>query len=436
MKTFFAMRRHHARTSAKKLLFRAVGVYKDRFMTAVPRGSTMRNAGIALLALYVLAGIIYSAILPATARFSDEHEYLALTKNLLVGPGFSMDGAHLTAARAPGYPFFLAAIEALGGGIREMRIAQFLLTGAIVLLLARLFPEPHRPAALFITTLVIAIYPLFFYTAATLYPQTLAAFLFVLCVVMLVCPQRAWLGTIAIGLLFGYLILVVPTFLLTLFVIVAVAWWLKIIRFPEAALILALAAAVVLFWTARNYAQFHEFVPVASNSGANFLIGNCENTIPTGGSGNIATSHYHDEAHALGLNEFQEDHYYRQAAMTWIKANPGRAFLLYLEKTANFFNVYNEYAPENRGEVTPWRQALLALCYGTLLALLAWRLIEVKRFPLTTTEKLFLTVFVLSAFTSAIFFTRIRLRLPYDYLIVALIALHLARRLFPPASKP
>ena len=37
-----------------------------------------------------------------------------------------MDGVHLTAMRlSPGYPVFLAAIEAMGGGMLAMRIVQY-----------------------------------------------------------------------------------------------------------------------------------------------------------------------------------------------------------------------------------------------------------------------------------------------------------------------
>jgi glucan phosphoethanolaminetransferase (alkaline phosphatase superfamily) len=414
--------------SAKKLLFRARGLYKGRFMTA-PSGPTLRIAGLTLLVLYSLAGIIYSCMLPPVGRFPDEFEYLTLTHNLLHGPGYSMDGVHLTASRAPGYSFFMAAIEGIGGGVVAIRICQFLMTGAIVLLLARLAPEENRPAALLAVLVPTIIYPLFFYTAATLYPQTLAAFLFVLAMVMLVCPRRSWAGSLVLGAIFGYLILVVPTFLFTLAVVLVVAWRFKFVRVPDGALIFLVACALIGLWTTRNYIQFHEFVPIASNSGANFLIGNCENTIADGGSGNVDTTRYHQEAQQLHLDEFQEDRYYRQAALHWIAQNPGRATVLYLEKAANFFNVYNEYSAQSRAEVTPWRQWVLGVCYGLLLALLLWRLIEMKRFPLTPVEKLFLAVFVLSAFTQAIFFTRIRLRLPYDYLIVAVIAAHLQRRL-------
>jgi len=392
----------------------------------------LRAAGIGLLLLLLAAGVIYSVMLPAQARFSDEQEYLLLSHNLLHGPGYSMDGVHLTASRPPGYAFFISAIEAMGGGIVAIRVIQFALVGATVWLVSLFCPEKSRPGSLLIVTGLVALYAVLFYTASTLYPQTLAAFLFVLMLVFLLKITRNWATDLATGSIFGLLILVVPTFLFTLVVVLAVAWLLKLINWRNAAVIFAVAAIFVGLWTARNYVQFHQFVPVASNSGANFLIGNCENTVPTGGSGNVDRTHYQQEAQRLGLDEFQTDHYYRQAAVTWIEENPVRALVLYGEKVLNFFNFYNQYAPENKGEVSFAKQAVMAVTYGVLIALLLWRLLEAGRFPLTAHEKLFLAVYILSAFTQAIFFTRIRLRLPYDYLIIAIVAIHLCRRLLPP----
>jgi len=135
------------------------------------------------------------------------------------------------------------------------------------------------------------------------------------------------------------------------------------------------------------------------------------------------------EAKARGLDEFQTDNYFRQAALTWIRQNPTRALVLYLKKTANFFNLYNSYAPGTKAEASPAKQVVMGASYILLLGLLAWRLAEAKRFPLLPREKLFLIVYVLTAFTMAIFFTRIRHRLPYDYLVVAIVAMHLGRRL-------
>jgi hypothetical protein len=233
----------------------------------------------------------------------------------------------------------------------------------------------------------------------------------------------------AAGLTWGALFLTVPTFVLTFLVVLATAWALGLLR-RRSGLIMILGAVIVVgAWTLRNEAEFHQFVPFASNSGENFLVGNSENTVPYGGSGNVDRTHYRQEARALGLDEFQQDRFYRQAALRWIADHPSRAFVLYLEKALNFFNGWNEYAPENQAEVSVWKQAIMAATYALLLALLVWRLVEFRRFPPEAWEKLFLITYVLSAFTLAIFFTRIRHRLPYDYLIIAVIAAHLSRRL-------
>jgi hypothetical protein len=234
---------------------------------------------------------------------------------------------------------------------------------------------------------------------------------------------------LAAGLSFGALLLVVPTFALTLPVLLIAAWWWKLIRWPQGIPIALGVVLIVSVWIARNELVFHKFVPFATNSGANFLIGNCQNTIPYGGTGNIDQTIYWNLPGSRGLDEFDQDKFYRQCAIDWIKANPGRAFILYLEKTANYFNVYNEYAPGTNAEASPWKQVVLGASYVLLLGLLAWRLAEMKRFPLLPREKLFLAVYVLTAFTMAIFVTRIRYRLPYDYLIITIVAMHVCRRL-------
>ena len=393
-----------------------------------------RMAGIFLLGLYVLAGGVYSLVLKPETHFSDEREYLALGTHLVQGPGYSLDGVHLTASRPPGYPFFIAMIKAAGGDILAIRLVQFLLVGGTLLLLVRLVPGGGEARLLMVTGLAM-IYPVIFYLSGTLYAQTFAGFLFVLALVLMLIVKRSLLLDLATGLVFGELILAVPTFALTLIVVLAVAWILKLIRWNNGLLILVGASVLIGIWTVRNMAQFHQLVPLASNSGANLLIGNCENTTPSGGSGNVDRTRYRQEAEEKFAGqppeqfEFSADRFYREAAITWIRNNPGRAFVLYLEKTANYFSVYNQYAPESQGEVSAWKQMAMGCSYVVLLALLAWRLCEMKRFPLDRREIFFLLVYVLSAFTMALFFTRIRFRIPFDYLIIAIIAGHLARRL-------
>lgn len=386
-------------------------------------------AGILLLLFYVMAGAIYSFALAPEARFRDESDYLVLSNNLLHGPGYSWDGFHLTAGRPPGYSFFLAAIRALGGDVISFRLAQYGLLAATILLLSRLCFPTNRFAGLPIVTSLVALYPVLFYTSAICYPQTLASFLFILVLAQLMSPFRGPVLDMTCGLTFGALILVMPTFAFTLIVVLATAWLLKMIRWHEGLLIFAAAFLIIGLWTARNAFVFHQFVPIATNSGENLLLGNSEETSPYAGTANINITHYHLEALALGLDEVHEDRYYQKAALHWIEQHPAQAIVLYCEKVLNFFNIWNEYSPKNKAEFSPWKQVAMAITYIMLLALLAWRLSDVKRYPLSLMEKLFLIVYVLTAFTTAIFVTRIRYRLPYDYMLIAIIAMHLNNRI-------
>jgi hypothetical protein len=395
--------------------------------------SSLKSAGtrdgLILLALVLLAGIAYSFLLPPVARFPDEREYLQLSNSLAHGHGYSMDGIHLTAMRPPGYPFFISAIRAIGGGIIAIRIVHYLLLAGTILLVSRVCSETRPLSHVLAVTLLVMAYPVLFYTSGTLYPQTLAGFLFMLAIAQLVATKKSLLLAATTGLTFGFLILVVPTFLFTLAVVLVVGFALKIVPWRNALLIFVAASFLIGLWTTRNAVRFHQFVPIASNSGENFLIGNNEKTIPWGGAGNIDIGHYRLHAWALDMDEFRMDHYYRDSALEWIEEHPGQATVLYFRKALNFFSGWNYYASYNLAEISPAKQNVVGISYYILLALLLWRLIEYRRFPLTATEKLLILVYVLSAFTQAIFFTRIRLRLPYDYLIIAVIAMHLTNRL-------
>jgi hypothetical protein len=392
-------------------------------------GARLDRAGVLVLLLYVLAGVIYSAHLAPVARYPDEEEYLKLSHNLLQGPGYSMDGVHLTACRPPGYVFFISAIQLMGGDFFGIRVVQYLLLGGTIVLVCRICSEKKIFAGLPIVTGLVICYPVLFYTSATLYPQTFAGFLFILALVFTLVRPEGLGFNLAAGVTFGALILAVPTFLFTLAVVLGTAWFLKILRWRAVLLITLTASLIVASWTVRTAVIFHRFVPVASNSGLNFLIGNNGQTVPTEAAANVAMRPYYLQTEKLGLDEFQSDQFYKEVAVTWIKAHPGDAIVLYFEKVLNYFNIINVYSSQVKGEISTSKQIIMAVSYLLILGLLAWRLFEAKRFPLTSREKLFLIVYVLTAFTSAIFFTRIRLRLPYDYLIIAIIALHLSRRL-------
>jgi len=411
--------------------------YPMRLRDSFPAGDSREGfssratwtAGALLLILYLLAGVAYSAWLAPVARYPDEDDYLKLSYNLLHGPGYSMDGVHLTASRPPGYVFFLSVIRAMGGDFFSFRVVQFLALGATILLISRLGSDKGRSSSLVLVTGLVICYPLLFYISGILYPQILSGFLFILALVFILENPRGPTLNLAAGLTFGALILVVPTFLFTFVVVLGTAYFLKIVRWRDILPITLAVALVIGSWTARNAVVFHRFVPIASSSGMNFLEGNNPQATPKEAASNVAMNPYYQEAARRGLDEFQTDQFFKDTALTWIKTHPGDALVLYFEKVLNFFNISNVYSYRIQGEASAAKQVVLAASYLLLLALLGWRLVEIKRFPLLTREKLFLIVYILSAFTSAIFFTRIRHRLPYDYLIITVIALHISRRL-------
>jgi hypothetical protein len=389
--------------------------------------AALNRFGWILLASYLLAGIVYSGLLPAIHRFPDEREYLALGHNLAFGPGFSLDGVHPTAQRPPGFPFFLAMIERVGGGYFACRVAQFLFMAGTVVLTDRLIGRPT--GGILIATCLVALYPVLFYVSGTIFPQPFACFLFILGLLLVQVKNRNSFTDVCAGLVLGLLVLAVPMFLLTVFVVLGGACYFAVITPRRAALIGSVALLCVGLWTARNAIVFHRFVPISSNSGMNLLMGNNPKALATQTVDNPGVIPYYNESVDMKLDEFQSDRLYSQAATNWIKSHPGDALLLYLKKVLNYFNVENVYASQSSSETAIWKQVALAAGYLLLVAMTLWRIAEIRQYPLQSQEKLYLAIYVMSAFTMAVFITRIRYRLPYDFLLIAMSSFHLSRKL-------
>jgi hypothetical protein len=379
------------------------------------------------LAVTLLAGAIYAASLGDNLRYLDERDYVAIARNLAAGRGYTIDGTTPIAYRAPGYPLVLAVPTALGLDVAGLRLVNFAtLAGALWLLQRLLRREGFALAALLAPPLVLG-YPVIFYTAGTLYPQTLAMTLLLLAVLLATDRARPWRGAALGGLAFGYAILVVPTFALKLpfFALATTLYrcraWPGLRAFWRAlgppALLCAVALALLIPWTARNAVALGSFVPLTTNSGYNFLLGNSENTRPNAGV-NIDISRY--EQAAAPLSEVARDAYFRDAARDWILAHPGRALVLYAEKALNYFNYRNDLYVAD--EASRRNDLLLLLTYRSLLALFALRLLLARRVPLSALESLCVGLYLVNPFLDAIATTRIRYRLPFDALLIVVAA--------------
>jgi len=351
-----------------------------------------------------------------TIRFPDEESYLGLAQSLADHGSFTVDG-RLTAYRPPGYPFFMALLLLAGATVWGLKAANALLVGGSILLLYVLIRRFASKEAALTGAVLAAVYPLFHYTASTLYPQTAGSFLFLLSLVALLDPAEKRRTLCVAGIAYGFLMLMIPAFIMKLILIAPLLCLLQLIPRKRFMIFLALTIAVVLPWTIRNTLVFDAVVPVSTNSGINLLLGNSPHTAPNAGV-NVNLSDVLEQD-TSSMSEPEQDAYYKKTALNWVLDYPIQAGRLYVLKTLNYFNFYNElYVRDAQNLLTLTISFLSYYPLLFLFALYAWRRRAIME-PLPT---FLIALYIGSAFLDAIFFTRIRFRLPMDWLLIAVAA--------------
>lgn len=372
------------------------------------------------LALLAAASLLWRG---GTVVFPDERDYLALARNLLATGTFGLEGATPTAYRLPIYPAFLAAILAVRDSVALVQAVQlglWLSTGLILRAIAR---ARAGPIAGLLALLLWGAYPQGLFLATTLYPQALLAPL--LAGSLALALGRASPGRAALaGLLGGMATLLVANALPAVAIHLLVATLRLGGRSRIVALLLggALLALPPALWTVRNRVVLGAPV-LTTNSGVNLLLGNAPGVTPeTGPSLDLGAY----EPLTRGLSELEADRLFRAVALDWIRAHPVEAGQLYLGKLAHWWAASDRLA--TAGQAGSGRALLAALGWyglfaaalsGTFLAARAGRL---DPSLLRTTWLAWLA----TALAYALFFTRVRFRIPFDALLVPLAAIGLA----------
>ena len=192
-------------------------VKRERWATSIACG---------IVGLMLGAGLVYSLKLQDRLRYPDEHDYVAIARNLVAQQSYSIDGVEPTAFRAPGYAFALAGVTALGGGVLAFRLFNFTMLAGSMGLLFMLLRRDANAATGLVAVALCACYPVLFYTASTLYPQTMAACLFLLaCFIYFGKSGHSMSRAAVAGVVMGMTILTVPTFVLALAVAVVGMTW-------------------------------------------------------------------------------------------------------------------------------------------------------------------------------------------------------------------
>jgi hypothetical protein len=407
----------------------------NRGTSAAAQGEAAQStARVGRSRLYLYAGLL---VLIACAIFldlqsgdslhyKDEMDYEQIARSIVHHFSVADDTGQLLMGRPPGYPAAIALVyTAIERPVAAKLENAFFLTLAVLALIVLARRIEPRSVAL-VPYLVLA-YPLVMYAATVLYPQVAGCLLITLVVLLVAGERFTSREAAAAGLAYGVLILAIPYFILLLplvglFLVVSRAG----IKWPAvkpAVLMMIVAAMVVVPWTLRNYVQFHKFVPISTNNGSNLFIGN--SPITTANSGRTTDVIPLCKGVYEGMSEYDFDAAMRKCAFDWISQNRAAAAWLYVGKVVNYFNYRNEMATP--GEGTQWRDWLVFATYYPLLLLTLARLALARRVPLTRPETLIYLLYFSNAVISAIFFTRMRFRIPFDFLLIAVNAAFLAR---------
>jgi 4-amino-4-deoxy-L-arabinose transferase-like glycosyltransferase len=383
-----------------------------------------RRVAAAAVAFVLVAGTGYALSLGDQLRYLDERQYLALASNLSSKGAYTIDGTHPSAYHPPAYPVLLLLFRSIGFGIVGLRLVNFVLLAVSVVLAWALARRVGGRVAASLAALGLAVYPLSFYTAGTLYPQTMAIALLLgglLAMVAATDPGRAVVGRLVLagtgGLLFGVLTVTVPQ-LVPAFA--AVLLWLAFTRRRRAAMLIvvALIAAIPLpvAWTIRDATQFHTLVLITTQDGHELLLGNSENTRPNSGALTNISAYQTIAQSRYPFDEAAQNTYYRDQALTYIRTHPSREVLLYVEKVVNYFNFRNDlFTAAQQSRVN---DLLSAVSFYPFLILLVLRLATYRRRRPSPLELLLTGLFLGFALVEAVYFTRLRYRLPLDPLLI------------------
>lgn len=389
--------------------------------------SRNRSIIVFILLLVLVSGTIYSFYLGDNLRFWDENEYYEIANNIVSNNIFSLDSKTKTAYRPPGYPYFLSLFISLGASITLLRILNFAALACSIYLVYRITIKIDSPLSGLFAAILVIFYPVQFYLAGILAAQSVGTTLFLS--ILLLLSEEEEIHTkkyILAGLLFGCLILTVPSFLFSLFIItllLLIPISKKSLKISAITLITALL--VVFTWSARNYYVFDSFVFISTHTGMVLLDGNSEGTTPTSGS-KTDTSKYTANM-PENLNEVERDRYLKSKAIEYMLDNKIRTIKMYFLKALNYYNFTNEIRGEISGYTKRFKDIIMLLTYGPLLVFFLLRLFFIKRFKPSKSEILFITLYLANPFFIAIFLTRIRYRLPFDFLMIMVVAMFISK---------
>jgi 4-amino-4-deoxy-L-arabinose transferase-like glycosyltransferase len=242
----------------------------------------------------------------------------------------------VTTFRAPGYPFFLAALYALTPSEQHIPAARFLQTflGAALAPLAAVLALRLglRRKAAWWAGVVIAFYPILWMYPLGLASENLFIPLVALSMwaLLVAAEKRTWYGAIAAGLALGAATLTRGA--LALFLPLAALWLWKRAGFRQTALLTVATSALLVPWMVRNSLILGKVSFVENSMGYNLFVG----YHPQGNGGFVS------EVAVIPLDildDGERDLWTRQQALEFMRQDPARAAGLAVQRLDYFWGL-------------------------------------------------------------------------------------------------
>ncbi|QKM64061.1 hypothetical protein DCO17_01740 [Polynucleobacter tropicus] len=386
----------------------------------------MKTIGSIRIILYILIAILGSVYISTAGdkvNWPDEKIYIEIATNLNKGQGYVNELSEPSAFRPPGYPFLISILYKAKSAPLIAKIANLIFLILTTYILEKIIRFTSPSGAIF-TPLAIFAYPLFIYASGILIPQIFGSFLFILSIYCIFIAKRNYWNGIFCGIIIGFLALTIPTFFLFYLILLLIL----IAKNPNKKksiyilLVFLFMNITIAPWIIRNSLLFNSTVFISTNSGINLLYSNSENTQYDSGTIDISK-----HTSPVKLNEAQEDEYYKKIVFNLISENPTRYIKLYFLRTLNYFNYKNNIS--NQSEVNSLKNLVLFFSYYPFLIIAILRISFFQKIKLSYIEYYFYLIYFGNALLSAIFFTRIRYRIPFDFILIAISCIAIGRYL-------
>ena len=398
--------------------------------TELPREHSNQVIAIVVILFFSLAVRVLFVLFVPAEPWSDGGWYHAAAQNLVrrgeYGPG------HLSAFYPPGYPAFLAVIYTVAG---ESQLAGKLVDAILGTLVCWLTWLTGKRAFGSRTGLVgaflMAAWPNQIFHVNLLMSEILSTAMLMAIIVLVMDTtegremKTAW---IAVGLLCAWASLTRPVMLILLPAITLYRLQKCRTVYPVA-LVVLFVIIVVSGWTLRNYHAFGKFVPIATNSGINFWIGN--NKYATG-TDNYSRDIPADDRELIaikGADELDKSRlgwrfgieYIRNNPLAVLKLFPLKVFHLYRTDTSGYYQGFL-YAPmtplgPRRASMTEFARLYSVIRLGTIsyyvfvLLLASISMLFIRKYGLPSHYFLIVTI-ILTTLFYGVFFAKVRYHFP------------------------